>query len=79
LPTGAVFSTPVSSEFNAFIWMLEGEATVAADGRRAAKAQIAILGPGDSLTVTDAQPGTRMVMAGKPYGETPIYNGPYVD
>ncbi len=24
--------------------------------------------------------GTRfMLMAGKPYGETPIYNGPYVD
>ena len=32
------------------------------------------------LTVTDAQPGTRfMLMAGKPYGEEPIYNGPYVD
>jgi quercetin 2,3-dioxygenase len=80
LPTGGVFSTPVSSDFNAFVWMLEGEASVAADGRRARKAQIAIIGPGDSLTVTDAQPGTRfMVMAGKPFGEAPIYNGPYVD
>jgi hypothetical protein len=30
--------------------------------------------------VLDAQPATRfMLMAGKPYGETPIYNGPYVD
>lgn len=28
----------------------------------------------------EATPGTRfMLMAGKPYGETPIYNGPYVD
>jgi redox-sensitive bicupin YhaK (pirin superfamily) len=27
-----------------------------------------------------AQAGTRfMLMAGKPYGEAPIYNGPYVD
>ena len=33
-----------------------------------------------ALTVADAQPGTRfMLMAGKPYGETPVYNGPYVD
>lgn len=80
LPHGGVFSTPVSSDFNAFIWMLEGEASVAVDGRRAGKAQIAVLGPGDALTVTDAQPGTRfMVMAGKPFGETPIYNGPFVD
>ncbi len=35
---------------------------------------------GGALTVNDAQPGTRfMLMAGKPYGEAPIYNGPYVD
>jgi len=30
--------------------------------------------------VEEAQPGTRfMLMAGEPYGETPIFNGPYVD
>jgi len=30
--------------------------------------------------VEEAQPGTRfMLMAGKPYSETPVYNGPYVD
>jgi redox-sensitive bicupin YhaK (pirin superfamily) len=30
--------------------------------------------------VTDAAPGTRfMLMAGQPYGETPVFNGPYVD
>ncbi len=41
---------------------------------------LAVLGPGGALTVTEAQPGTRfMLMAGKPYGEAPIYNGPYVD
>jgi redox-sensitive bicupin YhaK (pirin superfamily) len=32
------------------------------------------------LAVEDAQPGTRfMLMAGKPCGENPIFNGPYVD
>ena len=30
--------------------------------------------------MTSAVAGTRfMLMAGKPYGEDPIYNGPYVD
>jgi len=30
--------------------------------------------------VTDAAPGTRfLLMAGEPYGEAPIFNGPYVD
>lgn len=42
--------------------------------------QIAVLGPGGALSMASASPGTRfMLMAGKPYGETPIYNGPYVD
>ena len=35
---------------------------------------------GLDTTVTGAEPGTRfMLMAGKPYGEMPVYNGPYVD
>jgi len=39
-----------------------------------------LLGLGDELTVTHASPGTRfLLMAGKPYGETPVFNGPYVD
>jgi hypothetical protein len=30
--------------------------------------------------MVDATPGTRfLLMAGKPYGEIPVYNGPYVD
>jgi hypothetical protein len=30
--------------------------------------------------VQDAEPGARyLLMAGKPYGETPRFNGPYVD
>ena len=49
-------------------------------GGRARRSQIAVLGPGGGLSVTNAVPGTRfMLMAGKPYGEDPIYNGPYVD
>jgi redox-sensitive bicupin YhaK (pirin superfamily) len=80
LPDGGAFSQAIDPEFNAFVWMLEGEAEIGANGRRAARSEIAVLGPGGALTVSGAQPGTQfMLMAGKPYGEEPIYNGPYVD
>jgi redox-sensitive bicupin YhaK (pirin superfamily) len=80
LPKGGGFSSPVRSEFNGFVYLLEGEAGFGSNRRRASRSQIAVLGPGDALSVEEALPGTRfMLMAGKPYGETPIYNGPYVD
>jgi quercetin 2,3-dioxygenase len=80
LPKGGTFRSSVPAAFNGFIYMLEGEVTLGANRRRASRSQIGVLGPGDALTVEDAQPGTRfMLMAGKPYGEMPIYNGPYVD
>ena len=60
--------------------MLEGEASFGANRQRASRSQIAVLGSGRALTVVDAQAGTRfMLMTGKPYGETPVDNGPYVD
>jgi quercetin 2,3-dioxygenase len=80
LPKGGAFNSQVPSDFNGFVYMLEGEAAIGANRRRASRYQIAVFGPGRTLTVDDATPGTRfMLMAGKPYGETPIYNGPYVD
>lgn len=59
---------------------LVGEATFGANRRPASPTQLVLLGPGDEFTVTDAAPGTRfMLMAAQPYGETPRFNGPYVD
>jgi redox-sensitive bicupin YhaK (pirin superfamily) len=80
LPNGGAFNANIPPEFNAFVYMLEGEATVGSNHRPAQRSQIAVLGPGGAVTVVDAEPGTRfLLMAGKPYGEQPIYNGPYVD
>jgi redox-sensitive bicupin YhaK (pirin superfamily) len=80
LPEGGAFSSPIRSDFNGFVYLLEGEASFGANRRLASRSQIAVLGPGAALAVGQAQPGTRfMLMAGKPYGETPIYNGPFVD
>ena len=80
LPGGGAFSSTVPSDYNGLVYMLEGEASFGANTRRASRSQIAVLGAGGALSVVDAQPGTRfMLMAGKPYGETSVYNGPYVD
>jgi redox-sensitive bicupin YhaK (pirin superfamily) len=80
LPKGGKLNIPVQAGFNGFVHMLEGEASFGANRSRARRGQIVVLGPGGLLAVEDAQPGTRFIlMAGKPYGETPVYNGPYVD
>jgi redox-sensitive bicupin YhaK (pirin superfamily) len=80
LPKGGTFTTAIPSGFNAFVYMLEGEAGFGPNRRRASRAQIALLGPGATLAVEEADPGTRFVlMAGKPYGEVPVFNGPFVD
>lgn len=70
LPDGGAFRTPVPSEFNGFVYLLEGQADIGANRVRASRSQIAVLGPGGSLSVVNAKLGTRfMVMAGKPYGD----------
>jgi redox-sensitive bicupin YhaK (pirin superfamily) len=80
LPQGGTFTTPVPSEFQGFAYVLEGEAAFGANQRPAKPPQLILLGPGEDLTVTDATPGTRfMLMTGKPYGEAPVFNGPFVD
>ena len=71
---------PVPAEFQGFAYMLEGEAAFGANRRRATPPQLVLLGSGDELRVADAASGTRfLLMAGKPYGEAPVFNGPYVD
>ena len=80
LPDGGRVETPVPPEFQGFAYVLEGEAAFGANMRPARPPQLVLLGLGEDFTVTDAAPGTRfMVMTGQPYGETPVFNGPYVD
>ena len=79
-PDGGASTLDVPSEFQGFAYMLDGEAAFGANVRRARPPQLVLLGPGEELSVTDAASGTRfLLMAGKPYGEVPVFNGPYVD
>ncbi len=80
LPEGGRVTTPVPPEFQGFAYVLEGEAAFGASQRRAKPPQLVLLGPGEGFTVADAAPGTRfLLMAGRPYGEVPVFNGPFVD
>jgi quercetin 2,3-dioxygenase len=80
LPEGGQVTTAVPPEFQGFAYMLDGEGAFGANRRRAQPPQLVLLGPGESFTVTDAARGTRfMLMAGQPYREVPVFNGPYVD
>ena len=80
LPKGGKVTIPVPAGFNGLVHMLEGGASFGANHSPAKRGQIAVLGEGGVLAVDAAQPGTRFVlMAGQPYGEQPVYNGPYVD
>jgi quercetin 2,3-dioxygenase len=80
LPTGGQVTTAVPPELQGFAYLLEGEAAFGANRRRARPPQLVLLGPGAELSVADAAPGTRfLLMTGKPYGEIPAFNGPFVD
>jgi hypothetical protein len=80
LPNGGEVTTPVPPEFQGFAYVLEGEAEFGANERLARPPGLVLLGRGDEFKVTSAVPGTRyLLMAGRPYGEVPVFNGPYVD
>jgi quercetin 2,3-dioxygenase len=80
LPQGGEVALPVPAGFQGFAYLLEGEAAFGANRRRARPPQLVLLGPGQAVVVSDAAPGTRfMLMAGKPLGEAPAFNGPFVD
>jgi redox-sensitive bicupin YhaK (pirin superfamily) len=80
LPDGGQFATQVPAEFQGFAYVLEGEAAFGANRRLAKPPQLVLLGSGEEFTVTDAAAGTRfLLMTGKPYGEEPVFNGPFVD
>ena len=80
LPAGGEVTTPVPPEFQGFAYILEGKGNFGANLHPARPPQLVLLGRGGEFTVTDAAPGTRfLLMAGQPYGETPRFNGPFVD
>ena len=80
MPTGGAFSTVRALRLQRLRLPARGRGRLRRQPAPCQPLADRAVGAGSSLTVHDAAPGTRfMLMAGMPYGEVPIYNGPYVD
>lgn len=79
LPAGATFEHAVPAEKNAFVYVVEGSATVGGDAKEIPAEHVAHLGAGDGVTVTAGGQGARfLLVSGKPLGEPIAWYGPIV-
>ena len=81
LPPGAVFSQPLPGDYNAFLYVFEGTASVGGgdEARTLDASSAGILSPGDRIEVKAGPNGTRLlVLAAKPLREPVVQYGPFV-
>jgi redox-sensitive bicupin YhaK (pirin superfamily) len=85
LAPDAQLQLPWRRDFNALIYVLNGHGSVGAEQRPIQAGQLALFGPGDSLTVTayreqeSRSPSMDiLVLGGKPIGESVAWMGPFV-
>lgn len=82
IESGARLNLPWDRDFNALVYVLSGEGSVGPVGHTVKQGQLALLGPGDRITVA-AQPGrTRpldvLLLGGRPIREPVFHYGPFV-
>jgi redox-sensitive bicupin YhaK (pirin superfamily) len=82
---GAQLSVPWRTDFNALVYVLSGRGTVGAERRPIHTGQLALLGPGDRITVAadDTQDSNRpalevLLLGGQPIREPVAHYGPFV-
>ncbi|RZI42652.1 pirin family protein [Herbaspirillum sp. HC18] len=81
LPAGAVFSQPIETGHNAFLYVYEGSVKIGPqDAPRPLKSQSAgVLSPGELVEVTADAGGARfLLLAGRPLREPVVQYGPFV-
>ena len=85
LSPGASLTLPWRADFNALAYMLGGAGTVGAKGRPLRGGQLAVFGPGATVTVTaDARQESRsptvdvLLLGGQPIREPVVAYGPFV-
>ncbi|WP_182898205.1 pirin family protein [Microbispora sp. H10830] len=82
---GARLDLPWNPEFNALAYVLAGQGSVGAERRPVRKGQLAVFGPGGSLTLAadTAQPQAEpnlevLLLGGRPIREPVVHYGPFV-
>ena len=82
---GAQLNVPWNRDFNALVYVLSGRGTVGPIGHPIHQGQLAVLGPGDRITVAPAesQDSNRpamevLLLGGKPIREPVFQYGPFV-
>jgi redox-sensitive bicupin YhaK (pirin superfamily) len=85
LAAGASVTLPWRADFNALVYSLSGRGTVGAQRRPMDASQLAVLGPGDALTVAASdRPDSRtpdfdvLILGGLPIREPVAHYGPFV-
>lgn len=78
LAPGARFVHAVAPTDTVCAYVLEGRVTIGAPGAIVTAGQLAILGPGATLTAEAATGGRALVIAGAPIGEPIARRGPFV-
>ena len=85
LSPGAKLSLPWRADYNALAYVLAGHGVVGAEGRPVASGQLAVFGPGNTLTI-EAAPTQEsrspsldvLVLGGRPIREPVAWMGPFV-
>lgn len=78
LPANTDFGQSLSTDHNAFFYVIEGEVAVQGDEKVSAK-NLVILSKGDNVSVTSGDKGARfLLIAGKPLNESVARMGPFV-
>ena len=86
---GATLDLPWRPDFNALVYVLSGSGSVGIDAAPVRTGQLAVLGPGDTVTVHGTRPGDRhaesrtpaldvVVLGGQPIREPIAMYGPFV-
>ncbi len=85
LSPGAQLVVPWPAAFNALAYVLAGRGTVGSERRPVTTGQLAVFGPGDTLTVAaadrqdEAAPNLDvLLLGGRPIGEPVAWHGPFV-
>jgi quercetin 2,3-dioxygenase len=85
LSAGARLSLPWRPDYNALVYVMNGQGTIGSAGRPIATGQLVVLGPGDALTLAaaagqDASSPTLdvLILGGRPIHEPVAWLGPFV-